>query len=80
MFRKKREKEPCLHNWELQTKTYGKRVVKMDNIKSRDYSVGGSTENSEKSTTTSSRTTLLYLCSACGEFKKIELAGEEIKS
>lgn len=80
MFRKKKEKEPCLHNWKLVTKTYGKKTVIVDEDKNDRNFAGCSEQFSHKSTTTFSKTTFLYLCQICGEFRKIELAGEEIKS
>ena len=82
MFRRKKEEKPCKHIWKLITKTYGEKIV---NIDEGEHTHRGpipyfSEKGSHKKTTIFSKTTLLYLCALCGKFEKIEMAGEEQKS
>lgn len=81
MFRKKKEDKPCKHIWKLITKTYGEKIVNIDEGEyyNSHCSPNFSERGSHKSTTTFSKTTLLYLCALCGKFEKIEMAGEEQK-
>lgn len=78
MFGKKEEEKS--HKWELITKTYSKKMETVDENShtTNNYNAPYTEQNTHKTITTFSKTTLLFLCRNCGEFKKIELMGEEV--